>query len=160
MNQLIALTNKVKIAASVVLVFILFATASAALAETKSFGGSANGVSCYAYGNIGSNAPNYTQWWANTYPNSGSCSTLYVKQKEWTTTPSLANQTSILTAVGASTDYAKLNMFSGHNFVAAHKAKLNAQVSFYTFTSYDSAHSTQNWYCSGSSGGSTSCSIP
>jgi hypothetical protein len=149
-----------KIAASAVVVFLLFATVSAAFAESKTFGGSANGVSCYAGGNTGSNSPNYTEWWSNTYPSSGSCQMYYVRLRDWTTVPSIRLETSILTASGASTSYAKLPMRSGDNFVAAHKAKLNNSVYFQAFTSHDGSHSTQAWYCSGSSGGATNCTVP
>lgn len=117
-----SLPTNIKIAASAVVIFLLFATASAAFAESKTFGGSANGVSCYAGGNTGSNSPNYTEWWSNTYPSSGSCQTYYGRLRDWTTRPSIRIETSILTASGGSTAYAKLPMRSGDNFVAAHKA--------------------------------------
>jgi len=150
--------SKAKLAALAVVVFMLFATVSSALAETKAFGSCPSGS---AVANLGSDL-DYTLWQSNTYQYSG-CIQVQVRLRQWSTIPSLRNWTDVLSATNA-TSYAELTMQSGDNFVAGHKVRVDSQLSWLEFTSHDGAHSTLSWYChgqsTGGSGGACNGGIP
>jgi hypothetical protein len=133
------------------LVFTLFATATTAFAEAKSFG------PCKV-GNTAMQAE--TSFWSSAHHSQtrqyySGCSLLTVKLRWWESGVNTGEQ---YYEGGPYTYWATLSYRSGAIYTARHVAVIDGtSISLVTFTSDNGSHSTAEWYCNGLPSGGTLC---
>jgi hypothetical protein len=144
MKQFIA---NLKIAAVAIVTFTIFATATAAYAETKNFG------PCNGVGTVTAiTTPQYSQVQSVTQQFSSQCTNLTVGLRRWRL-GQLTHNTGFATGSAQAGWVGITNISDASAFyVAAHKARVNNVLSWLAFTSWQTgdihgAHSTYSEFC-------------
>lgn len=157
MSQVISdFKGKFRLAVLSLLVFTLAATSQVALAESQSF------VSCNNNGNnsIIKTVLQFGQYQSQTINNSAGCTWLQVRLRKWLTTTFITEVSATDTTNGY-TSWVGLSANSTYTYVAKHSLQDRRPTppspTFSGFTSDTGGHSSGNWFCSGSSSGSSGC---
>ena len=153
--------SALKVSAAAVVTFILFATATAAFAESKNFGPCLVGRSAMG----ATTAYQFGQYQSQTTQNNSGCVFLSVRLRRWFIGLGNPQMLQEVYADGANhghayTDWVGLGIYSDNIYVAQHAAKAAEIATYYTWTSDDGSHSTIQWFCNGQSGGSSGFCAP
>ncbi len=151
-------SGRLRLSLSATLVFILFATASAVFAEARS-------IPACVLGNPnarGETALQFGAYESKTENNLSGCTHLFVRLREWLAATMTTEVYRTNSTGAATTGWASISAKSGRVYVAKNtvQRRIDGQLPsalVYVFTSDNGTHSNGSWWCTGTSGGSSSC---